>query len=61
MQKNNKLYAQVMNDIIQEMSNISSDSWMWCNSTNGTYLDCPTGQFSTSDHVLVAHNPSTLD
>lgn len=61
IEANNKIYASLIDEIVTSQSTVRAASWVWCDSTNGTYLDCPIHNFSASDHIVVAHNPADID
>ena len=57
MENNKKVQSSLVNDIVQ---NFTSDSWLWCDRTNGTYLDCPVGDHTQESFVAVLQNPASV-
>ncbi len=56
------MYATIIDEVVKAQSTVRSNTeWMWCDRTNGTYLDCPINEYSASDHIVVAHNPADID
>ena len=48
----------MMNDFVK---GVTSDGWLQCTRTNGTYLDCPWADEPDYSPTIAVHNPASID
>jgi hypothetical protein len=45
---------------MKSLTNVTSENWLMCNSTNNGYLDCPVKDNQNKNFIVAIYNPSLI-